>query len=208
MKPIVSYTVQIIIPKFESDGTILLAIMPYTKHYGSPRAYTTLRLPAETGKHGESVSQTAYRGAEEEVAKDKMKFEVEIRSMASATLDSDQKNSGAYHAKISVVMEIKKGEIRNFSKIDKDDPDEFHGPLEWVEVSTLLNDKHPSGLKLISSHRTSIMAFMRAVTGKPEMKSSALKYRDLLNSFQPQERLTQEEVDAVNTLTKVSWIND
>lgn len=198
MNQIVSFAVQIIIPKFLADGEVRIAVMPYTKGYGTREAYTTTRVPVETGKTGETVLVTAMRGAGEEVAKNKTNFEVKVLGMAYAQLGTDQFDPKGLHAKIAMVMQHVHGELRNEGKQDDENADEFHGPMEWVEAKALLKNERLGAPKLIFAHALSITAFLRLMANRPEMKAVAERYHPILDL--QGKCLTVEESTAVRAL--------
>lgn len=191
------YAVQVIMPHFHPDGSIDIAVMPYTKGYGTTKQFTTLRLPTETGKPFETVLETTLRGLREEAAEDYSAFGVEIWGIAHAALVPDQKDPSKHHVKIAMVAEHKSGELRKHPKPDEDDQDEFHGAMRWVEARKLLTQRI-EGHKVLFPHGSSICAFLSALAHRPEFKEVAQTYYSVIGEF-PHKPLTPTEWEAVQT---------
>lgn len=180
-KAIVSHAVQMIVPRFLEDGTVMVAMMPYTKGYGTKEAFTTLRLPTETRRNGEGVKGTALRGVRDEVAKDKSHFVVEPWGLAYVELCQDQADPNGLHAKVAMVMAHVSGDLRDHGAVDEDDADEHHGPMEWVDIRKVLEGK--TRLRSIRSHKVALCAFLRTLVESPEMGEVGKRYYDLVDHF-------------------------
>lgn len=169
--------------------------MPYTKGHGTSKAFTTIRLPTETGKEDETILGTALRGVFEEAAQNSNDFVVEPWGTAYASFGDDQNDVTKSHVKIAMIMEHKYGNLRYLPKVDDDDADELHGPVEWIEIRKLLTEKI-HGHKLLHSHGTSICGFLRVLANSPSMKNVALQYYNVLELYKGR-GMTAEEREAL-----------
>lgn len=195
MRPITSHAVHMVIPRFRENGIVEIAMMPYTKGYGTRKAFTTLRLPTETRKNGETVTDTALRGIFSEVAKSKGDFKVDVWGPAYAELTDDQDDRESSHLKVAVVMQHLSGDLRDTGGRDEDDADEYHGPMEWVEVRDILRGK--TELKVIYSHKVAVCAFVRVLVMTPGFDEIGKEYYDLIETFPGLGFRSTEERDAV-----------
>jgi ADP-ribose pyrophosphatase YjhB (NUDIX family) len=192
LKPPVSHSVQMILYEIDSaTSAVKVAVMSYTKGIGS-RSFTTIRLPTETGLAGESVWSTAIRGTKEEAGKDES-FVFDLEGHVHAEFFDDEHDPEGSHIKIAMSGTVREGELRDFPKVDDGDPDEFHGPLQWVDIGELLRNKGVDGLKLIHAHGASLCAFLHhlANMGGEKSKNIAYMYYPVMEAY-PFGKLSRE----------------
>lgn len=195
-RPIGSHAVHIVIPHLHENGKVEIAVMDYTKGHGTPKAYTTLRLPTESQRNGEGLMVTALRGVREETAMDPNRFEVQVWGVAYAEFFPDQNDSESSHLKAAVVMRHVSGELRNFQKVDQDDLDELHGPMQWVEVNEILDRarrRREGKLPLIASHGAAICGFLQILARREP--AIAKNYYNFLYSYRGPGLTSQKERD-------------
>ncbi len=134
--------------------------MDYTFKHPGGSSHTTLRVPAETGKLGESVSQTIIRGLREEIAENENdpNFRVEIIEFNTVELVHDENNIMGCHAKISFLVRHMSGEIRKTVKADSENSNEIHGVPFYTDLSEIF--KKGYGPKLLKAHGVSIARYI------------------------------------------------
>jgi hypothetical protein len=188
-----SYTLQFIIPKISEDGAVSFAVMKYTKTERNGRNFTNIRLPAETGKPGETVPETFQRGLLEEVAGNKDTFRARMIGFCHAQLTDDEDWPQKLHAKIAVIVSFQRGDFRDYKKDDEDDADESHGPIVFMEANQLIRDGM-GGCRLLQSHEISICAYIANLAMKDSRVAG--RYHTLLEKKSAKIRQLTEEEDA------------
>jgi len=208
-KTIASHADQIIIPRISGDGKVEIAMMPYTKDRGTKNAYITLRLPTESRRNGESLMATAIRGVREEAAKDPSDFDIEVWGMCYAEFFQDEQDPEGAHVKAAIVIQHVCNQkvcthLRDFPKVDQDDADEFHDPMEWLEVNEILNAlrrRREGKLKLLYSHGVSICAFLRMLSTRlPEVE---MYYHNYLEEYKGVRLTPQQHTELERYMAQV-----
>lgn len=129
--------------QIDHDGRLLVLAHEYTGRNRGGQSFTTLRVPFGKGQPGESVRATLNREVVEEVAADPTDFDFEVLSVAPLYWEvvPDDETGERTHLKVFFPARHRRGAIRDFLRVD--DPttedQEIHGPLQWIEVSRLLN---------------------------------------------------------------------
>lgn len=198
MKSIVSMSAQYLLPKMSDSNRILVAVMAYTKGYGTRKARTNTRIPVETKESDETIQKALWRGMMDEVAKDKTRFEFEIGPWFFAELLPDEEIPDALHLKIAYEVVRWNGRLRDFAQLDTQDRDEYHGPIEIVEVDELLTNSG-NRQQLLYSHGKTIASYVRRQANMSE--EIAWVYRDVLGLY-PSDELNEEEVQAIEDYLK------
>ena len=117
------------------DGTVRFNCMEYTKNQ-----FTSIRHINETGKNSQTVLETLQEGLLKEGAKDRTRFHVKVLTAAPVHIEFvvDERHPGGTQIKTVFPVYAPQDELRDYAKVDDDNPEEIHGPLKSYEVMRLL----------------------------------------------------------------------
>ncbi len=170
---------------------------PYTiKSPGNP-AWTSIRVPMETGEFGESLTKTAERAFEEEIIRAGTPFSFKFLEVNGEifpvhfTLGHDEKSEDPddLHLKAFFLISFE-GEFR--TEIYREPGPrglETHGLPEYKELAALLRDMKVIGK--IRAHETAVLA---AILPLCSDKETALHYGNLMSRYEEPEVLGSDFV--------------
>lgn len=118
-----------------ADGTVHISRMEYRKN-----GRVSLRHIMETGKNDQTVSGTLREGVLKEGAKDRENFHIDVLTTEPIHFQfvNDEKTPGGTQMKVVFPVSVPIEELRDISKLDDDNPDEEHGPIQLVEITQLI----------------------------------------------------------------------
>ena len=168
------------------DGTVRFSCIEYTKD-----RFTSIRHINETGKNGQTVLETLREGLLKEGAKDRTKFHVEILTATPIHIEfvADERHPGGAQIKTVFPVYASQDQLRDYAKVDDDNPEEIHGPLKSYEVMHLLD----LGRRHILYHHNATRACLAwAVRDKKVFE----RYTDFAMGWR-REELTEEQKRAI-----------
>jgi len=172
---------------------------PYTLEVDGRKPWTSIRVPVETGEHGESITETARRAFEEEVVRKDSSFDFEFVSKGGEVspvffvLGKDEKSDDPQdrHLKAFFLVEFE-GEFR--TEIYREPGPrglEVHGLPVYNELGYLIKLMRDIGR--VRAHETAVLAATAPLCGDRE---TAVHYMRLMAQYEEPE-VSAEEADMV-----------
>ena len=172
---------------------------PYTIEAPGKKPWTSIRVPVETGEHGETITKTASRAFEEEIIQKDSSFSFEfvskdgIVSPVFFVLGKDEKSDDPndLHLKAFFLVEFE-GELRTeFYREPGPRGLEVHGLPAYNELGYLIKLMRDIGR--VHAHEKAVLAAIAPLCADRE---TAMHYARLMSQYEEAE-VTPEEAEMV-----------
>ena len=189
---ITSHAVCAPIVDVREDGVIRIARMTYTDSEGR----ISIRHIMESGKNGQSVPQTLYDALFDEARGDKI-FPVKILSSEPILTEfiDEEYHYGGTHLKVAFPAYVPEQYLRAVEAVDKDDPDETHGPIKMVAIEDWMREARGT----VPFHIRVTRAVLVWAATNPRVCE---RYYGTIRYLRGFEELTDDQKNAIATYTK------